>query len=60
MASKASEINSLLHLEESDQASLLDVIGDYFTNPSQSSADSDSDSDREFDVAGNVNENHEE
>ena len=65
MAFKASEItssiNSMLHhLEESDQPSLLDVIEDYFTNPFQSSADSDSDSDHEFDVAANVNGNHEQ
>ena len=52
----ASAINSLLHLEEADQASLLDVIGEYFTSPAaHSSVDSDSDSDSELDhnVAGN-------
>ena len=57
----ASNINSLLHLEEADQASLLDVIETYFTSPSaHSSVDSDSDSDNELDhtVAGNCNEKH--
>ena len=57
----ASSINSLLHLEEVDQASLLDVIENYFTSPSaRSSVDSDSDSDNKLDhnVAGNCNENH--
>ena len=57
----ASSINSLLHLEEADPASLLDVIENYFTSPSaHSSVDSDSDSDNELDhnVAGNCNENH--
>ena len=51
----ASAINNLLHLEEADQASLLDVIGEYFTSPAHSSVDSDSDSDNELDhnVAGN-------
>ena len=47
----ASAINSLLHLEDGDQASLLEVIQDYFTMPSgRSSCDSDSDSEREPDV----------
>ena len=47
-------INSLLHLEESDQASLHDVIEDYFTTPGSSASrtsesESDSDSDSETD-----------
>ena len=45
----ASVINSLLHLEEQDQASLLDVIQDYFVMPSGSSS---CDSDSEPDEAG--------
>ena len=41
----ASAINSLLHLEEGEQASLLDVIQDCFTMPSgNSSCDPDSES----------------
>lgn len=48
----ASAINSLLHLEEGDQASLLDVVQDYFIMPSAISSDSDSDS--EADVAGKI------
>ena len=49
----ASAINSLLHLEEGDQASLLDVIHDYFTMPSASSScDPKSDSDSDPEVAG--------
>ena len=50
----ASAINSLLHLEEGDQASLLNVTQDYFTYPSGSSSrdDSDSESDSEADIAG--------
>lgn len=58
----ASAINRLLHLEETDQASLLDVIDEYFTSPStHSSADSDSNSESELDhdATGNCNENHE-
>ena len=58
----ASDINSLLHLEEADQASLLDVIEEYFTSPSTHSSvelDSDSDNELDHDVAGNCNENHE-
>ena len=47
----SSAINSLLHLEEADQASLLDVIGEYFTSPSaHSSVDSDSDSELDHNV----------
>ena len=54
----ASSINGMLHLEETDQASLLDVIEEYFTMPStQSSVDSDSDNDSELDVTGNCNQN---
>ena len=50
----ASAINSLLQLEEGDQASLLDVIEDYFIMPSGgNSCDlDDSDSDSEVDVEG--------
>ena len=62
-ASKTSEvvsaINSLLHFEEGDQASLMDVIQDYFTMHSASSAcdpDSDSDSDSELNVTGKCNQ----
>ena len=53
----ASAINSLLHLEEGDQAALLDVIQDYFTTPSASSScDPDSDSESEPDIAGKCNQ----
>ena len=56
-ADVASAINDLLHLDEADQASLLDVIEDYFISPSSHSSldtDSESDSDNELDhVAGN-------
>ena len=46
----ATAINSLLHLEEGDQASLLDVIEEYFTMPGSTTlSDSDSDSDSEAD-----------
>ena len=53
----ASAINSLLQLEEGDQASLIDVTQDYFTMPSGGSSCelSDSDSDSEADVAGKCN-----
>ena len=55
----ASAINSLLHLEEADQASLLDVIEEYFTNPTHVSHDSDSDSENELDDSGgNCNKSH--
>ena len=37
----ASAINRVFQLDESDQASLLAVIEDYFTLPSASSEDSD-------------------
>ena len=54
----ASVVNDLLHLDEADQASLLDVIQEYFTSPSRHSSldtDSESDSDNENDhVAGNL------
>ena len=42
-------INSLLHLEEGDQASLLDVIEEYFTMPGSttlSNSDSESEADQ--------------
>lgn len=48
----ASAINSLLHFEEEDKASLLDVIHDYFTLPSRSSFEDSNDSDIEVDDAG--------
>ena len=47
----ASAINNLLHLDETDQASLLEVIEDYFTIPSGNGAldtDSESESDNEI------------
>ena len=47
-----SAINSLHHLEEADQASLLDVIEEYFTNPIHVSHDSDSNSENELDDSG--------
>ena len=54
----SSAINSLLHLEEADQASLLDVIEEYF-NPTHVSHDSDSDSENELDDSGgNCNKSH--
>ena len=43
----ATAINGLLHLEEGDQAALLDVIQDYFTMPGSRSYDRDNDSDSE-------------
>ena len=58
----ASAINNLLHLEERDQAALLDVIQDYFTMPSSSSSCdllSDSEcgsSDNEADIVGKIYE----
>ena len=52
----ASAINRFLNLEEGDQASLLDVVQDYFIMPSAtSSCDPDSDGDSEPDVAGKCN-----
>lgn len=58
MTDVASVVNDLLHLDEADQASLLDVIQEYFTSPSRHSSldtDSESDSDNEVDhVAGNL------
>ena len=57
-ADVALAVNNLLHLDEADQASLLDVIQAYFTSPSSHSSldtDSESDSDNEVDcVAGMV------
>ena len=57
-ADVASAVNDLFHLDEADQASLLDVIQDYFTSPSSHSSldtDSESDSDNEVNrVAGMV------
>ena len=43
----AAAVNNLLHLEETDQASLLEVIEDYFTMPESSTSEllSESDSD---------------
>ena len=56
-ANVASAINDLLHLDETDQASLLDVIHDYFSSPSSHGShdtDTESDSDSEVDyVTGN-------
>ena len=50
-------INNLLQLEEGDQASLLDVIEDYFTMPGTStSGHSDSDSDSESDSEADYRE----
>ena len=58
MASSTTDVADLLHLDEADQASLLDVIQEYFTSPSHHSSldtDSESDSDNEVDyVAGNL------
>ena len=56
----ASAINSLFQLEEGDQASLIDVIQDYFTMPSGGSSCelSESDSDSEADVAGKCIKNN--
>ena len=44
----AESINALLHLDERDQASLLEVIQDYFTSPNCDNA-SDSDGDDFYD-----------
>ena len=56
-ADVASAINDLLHLDETDQASLLEVIQDYFSSPSSHGSldtDTESDSDSEVDyVTGN-------
>lgn len=48
----AAAINQVMHLDPADQASMLDVIADYFTNPDHASDDEDSscsDSDTDFD-----------
>ena len=50
----ASAINSLLQLEEGDQASLIDVIQDYFTMPSGGTSCELSDSESE-EEAGKCN-----
>jgi hypothetical protein len=55
MSHVTSAINSLLQLEEGDQASLIDVIQDYYTMPSGGSSCELSDSYSEADVAGKRN-----
>ena len=49
----ASALNQVLHLDETDQTSLLAVIEEYFTLPSAPSAESESseESDPEYEVS---------
>ena len=51
----ASAINSLLHMDQADQDSLLEVIEEYFTLPSSRREEVDSDSNIEESESGKNN-----